>query len=141
MVTNQAIECRLTQVRDTTEVQFRLSNGGQDTWRLLSWHTPFDAWFSEFMHISREGRALRYLGALAKRGAPVAEDYLLLPPGASLVTDLDLSQAYRLESGSYKVELEPIVLSSYTGDSHAATRQLSLACEPLLLRLPEPDDR
>ena len=68
---------------------------------VLGWaedDSPLDAWFSEFLHISQQGRQLLYQGAKAKRGEPGEEDLLLLLPGQQHTELLDLTQAYQLSA-------------------------------------------
>jgi len=98
----------LSSVQKSSKVQLSISNPSKQSWRLLKWHTPFDAWFSEFIHVTLAGESVTYEGALAKRGKPNDEDYLIIEAGEEVKIELELSEALQLKSGQYKVELEPL---------------------------------
>jgi len=105
-------KCALHSLKKSSKVQFSISNPSKQAWRLLKWHTPFDAWFSEFIRVTLAGEPVIYEGALAKRGQPDDEDYLIIEAGEEvgieLELELELSEAFRLTSGQYRVELEPL---------------------------------
>jgi len=101
-------ECHLRSTPQSSSVHFFVSNPSPHAWHLLKWHTPFDAWFSEFIHVTLAGKPVTYEGALAKRGQPNEEDYLVIEAGEEVGITLELSEAFRLTSGQYRVELEPL---------------------------------
>ena len=101
-------KCALDSVPKSSKVQFSISNPSKQPWHLLKWHTPFDAWFSEFIHVTLAGEPVIYEGALAKRGQPDDEDFLMIEAGEEVEMELELSEAFRLTSGQYRVELEPL---------------------------------
>lgn len=103
-------KCALNTVPQSSRVQFSISNQSNQSWRLLKWHTPFDAWFSEFIHVTLAGEPVAYGGALAKRGQPNDEDYLILEAGEEVKIELELSEAFQLGTGLYRIELEPLHL-------------------------------
>lgn len=100
--------CALHSLPSSSKVQFSISNPSKQSWHLLKWHTPFDAWFSEFIRVTLAGEPVTYEGALAKRGQPNDEDYLMIEAGEEVGIELELSEAFRLTSGQYRVELEPL---------------------------------
>lgn len=130
------ISCSIATTNDKKVIQVSLTNQSSQTWQFLSWHTPFDAWFSRFMSVTiiggeRDGEIVQYQGALAKRGAPNAEDYLQLAAKASLSVELDLAQAYELPSADYLIEINPFELHQVGNKSKSFT----LACPTIELAL------
>ncbi|WP_124015472.1 hypothetical protein [Shewanella vesiculosa] len=109
---NEPVQCSLNTTSKIGQLQFSVSNAGTTGWQFLSWNTPFDAWFSQFMTITRGGTAIEYQGALAKRAKPQSEDFIQLNPMQTVIAYLDLTQAYRLTPGHYKITLSPIVLEA-----------------------------
>lgn len=134
-------ECQLWPLSQTGLVQFQLNNPYPYGWRVLSWKTPFDAWFSEFLTIADDKHSLSYRGALAKRGAPTEEDYIQLQPMQTLSVTLDLSQAYRLTPGQYLITLLPLQLEAldFISEAQAPSERaeiLTLHCPSLSLTIP-----
>lgn len=134
------ISCSVTTTDEKQVILVSLTNHSSHTWQFLSWHTPFDAWFSRFMSITvlggerdgeKEGETVQYQGALAKRGEPNAEDYETLASGASLAVELDLVQAYELPSANYLITINPFELHPVGNDSQSFT----LVCPTLKLEL------
>jgi hypothetical protein len=130
------ISCNVTTTDVKKVILISISNQSKQTWRFLSWHTPFDAWFSRFMSITvlsgeKEGETVQYQGALAKRGEPNAEDYETLASGASLSVELDLAQAYELPSANYLITINPFELHEMGNESQGFT----LVCPSLKLAL------
>jgi hypothetical protein len=137
----QLPECQLLPLPDSGQIRFQLSNPHPYGWRILSWKTPFDAWFSEFLTIADDNHSLGYRGALAKRGAPSEEDYVQLLPMQTLSVMLDLSQAYSLTPGQYQVTLLPLQLQALDFISEAQVPSeraeiLMLQCPSLTLTFP-----
>jgi hypothetical protein len=130
------ISCSIATTDDKKVIQVSLTNQSSHTWQFLSWHTPFDAWFSRFMSITilggeRDGETVQYQGALAKRGTPNSEDYLQLTAEASLSVELDLAQAYELPSADYLITINPFELHQVDNESQSFT----LTCPALRLTL------
>jgi hypothetical protein len=130
------ISCSVTTTDVKKVILVNISNQSKQTWRFLSWHTPFDAWFSRFMHIiikggERDGEELQYQGALAKRGEPNEEDYEKIAPGERLRVELDLTQAYDLPSANYLITINPFELHEMDNES----QRFTLVCPSLKLAL------
>lgn len=71
---------------------------------VLKSRTPFEEIEAPLFEITRDGRPVRYLGAIAKRGAPTAADYYLLKPGASYTARVELSALYDMATtGDYAI--------------------------------------
>jgi hypothetical protein len=130
------ISCTVTATDETKVIQVSLTNHDSRPWQFLSWHTPFDAWFSRFMSITivggeKEGEVVQYQGALAKRGAPTIEDYLRITAGELLSVELDLAQAYELPAAEYLISINPFELTQVDNESQSFT----LICPTLKLAL------
>jgi hypothetical protein len=109
---NEPVQCALITTSQVGQLQFSVSNIGTTGWQFLSWNTPFDAWFSQFMTVTRSGATIEYQGALAKRGKPQSEDFIQLNPMQTVTIDVDLTQAYRLTPGQYKITIAPMLLEA-----------------------------
>jgi peptidyl-Lys metalloendopeptidase len=71
---------------------------------VLKSHTPFEEIEAPLFEITRDGKPVRYMGAIAKRGAPTAADYFLLKPGASYSARVELSSLYDMgTTGDYAI--------------------------------------
>jgi peptidyl-Lys metalloendopeptidase len=71
---------------------------------VLKSHTPFEEIEAPLFDITRDGKPVRYMGAIAKRGAPSAADYFLLKPGASYSARVELSALYDMgTTGDYAI--------------------------------------
>lgn len=107
-----ALECRLTlpataRVGAPVPLQFGLINRGKSRLHVLTWNTPLEGWFGRFLRVTQGGREIPYQGPQVKRGAPVADDYLVLAAGRNAEATLDLTQAYDLtEPGHYQVAFD-----------------------------------
>jgi|GEM_PF-2676340 len=102
--------CSTSAGSEAWQLQVQIQNKDTNPWLILRWHSPLDAWFSEFLHISQNGQKLLYQGAKAKRGEPAEEDLLLLAPGEIHTEWLDLTQAYQLATAPALVQFSPIAV-------------------------------
>ena len=69
------------------------------------WVTPVDGINHDIFEVSLNGVPVRYIGRYVKRATPQLADYLVLSPGESMTTRVDLMTAYDVfQSGSYRVE-------------------------------------
>ncbi|WP_333796643.1 hypothetical protein [Rheinheimera sp.] len=102
--------CSTSAGSEAWQLQVQIQNKDTNPWLILRWHSPLDAWFSEFLHISQNGQKLLYQGAKAKRGEPAEEDLLLLAPGEIHTEWLDLTQAYQLAMVPALVQFSPIAV-------------------------------
>ncbi|WP_428617318.1 hypothetical protein [Shewanella sp.] len=127
--------CRLYKADQANSLTFEISAPPDSQWYLLSRATPFDAWFSEFLTLTDTQRqtVLEYQGALAKRGQPSDDEYLLLPTDKPLTASLQLSQAYVIAPGEYRISLKTLHLIQSLDHKEDATY---LECPSLLISLP-----
>jgi peptidyl-Lys metalloendopeptidase len=81
-----------------------ISNPGKSSIRVLKWFTPAEDVEEALFKVTRDGETVAYTGAIYKRPAPAAADYVTLKPGASLTRSVDLSAYYDFSvSGNYSV--------------------------------------
>lgn len=90
--------------RDDVVVKVTFTNTSGSPQYVLKSHTPFEEVEAPLFEITRDGKPVRYLGAIAKRGAPTAADYFLLKPGASYSVKVELSALYDMATtGDYAI--------------------------------------
>jgi hypothetical protein len=79
---------------------------------------------SRIFKVTREGEELEYLGPMARRGNPVAEDYEEIAPGKAASASFDLAKAYDLApAGDYHLEFVSRILDA-TPDRSEVPRPL-----------------
>jgi peptidyl-Lys metalloendopeptidase len=89
---------------DDVVVKVTFTNTSGSPQYVLKSHTPFDEIEAPLFEITRDGKPVRYMGAIAKRGAPTAADYFLLKPGASYSARVELSALYDMgTTGDYAI--------------------------------------
>jgi hypothetical protein len=78
-------------------LRLTLHNPGPRALGVLRWQTPFEGgWFAPFVSLSFEGQELPYQGAMMKRGAPTADDYVRVAARGTRRAAVDLAQAFDL---------------------------------------------
>jgi hypothetical protein len=75
-------------------LSFTLRNSADRPLAVLGWNTPFDGWFGEYLDVTRDGAPVAYEGPIAKRGAPMADDYVTVPARGRRTARIDLAMAY-----------------------------------------------
>ena len=89
---------------DDVVVKVTFTNTSGSPQYVLKSRTPFEEIEAPLFEITRDGQPVRYLGAIAKRGAPTAADYFLLKPGASYTARVELSALYDMATtGDYAI--------------------------------------
>jgi peptidyl-Lys metalloendopeptidase len=89
---------------DDVVVKVTFTNTSGSPQYVLKSHTPFEEIEAPLFEITRDGKPVRYMGAIAKRGAPTAADYFLLKPGASYSARVELSALYDMgTTGDYAI--------------------------------------
>lgn len=87
-----------------------LKNNGRSKVNLLTQNTPFDSSLTAPVFSVtdlKSGRALDYIGIVAKRAAPTADDYVLLKEGQKIRKQQVLSGSYQFCSNAeYKVDVQ-----------------------------------
>jgi hypothetical protein len=90
---------------EPVKLQFILENKTDKPLFFLKWYTPFEGFNSDMFKITRNGGEIQYEGRMVKRGNPVFDDYVLISPGKSIDTIVELSLAYNLkDAGKYLIE-------------------------------------
>ena len=86
---------------------FKLTNLSQEPMRVLKWFTPLEGMWSDCLLVIRDGERVPYDGPLAKRGTPTPDDFVTLPPGQSVQTELAVHEAYQVSTpGTYSVSAD-----------------------------------
>ncbi|GAB3359950.1 M35 family metalloendopeptidase [Lysobacter tyrosinilyticus] len=87
-------------------VDVAITNTSNHTVRVPKWELPSDFMEAKLFQVSRDGQPVEYVGQMAKRGLPKAEDFAMLRAGETLRTTVDLSGSYDMsKSGDYTVTL------------------------------------
>ncbi len=89
---------------DNVELTFTMTNDSDQAVRVLRWQTPFDGIEGNLFEVSRNGDLVPYLGRVYKRGTPGPEHFMLLQPGESVATGVELSAFYNMRfTGEYTI--------------------------------------
>lgn len=107
---NPLLRCESRVGANARQIQVTFENVSSTPVVILRWHSPLDAWFSEFLLVSQQGKMVPYQGAKAKRLTPTAEDLLLLASGEVHDETLDLAEVYSLSSSALQVQFHPIAV-------------------------------
>lgn len=98
---------------------FRLENRSTREMHVLKWHTPLEGIMNRIFEVTRDGEELEYLGLMARRGDPVAGDYVTIAAGDTVSASFDLASAYDLTApGAYRLEFESRILDMTTDRAH-----------------------
>jgi len=93
-----------------------LHNRSNQTLQLLRRNTPFEGWLADSLSVERNGQAVAYIGAMAKRMPPSASEYLHLKPGTRYSYRASLQDAYDVSAtGRYRVDWRGEVMDAYFG--------------------------
>jgi peptidyl-Lys metalloendopeptidase len=86
-------------------VRFTLTNTTDGDLYILSYETPLRGFERDMFRVERDGEPIPYIGILALRIGPLKKDWIRIEPGASVATELNLSEAYDLQrGGDYSVK-------------------------------------
>lgn len=93
-------------------LNFYVENKNSADVQMLIWNTPFEQELSaDIFTVSLDGQAVPYLGLKIKRGKPVADDFIVVPHGKKVETQIDIANYYDLSApGQYIVALTPSVI-------------------------------
>lgn len=95
------------QLSDTDDLTMTVTftNEGRASAKLLRWITPSDELSGPLFQITRDGAPVTYLGPIAKRAAPTADDYITLSPGESVSYEVELTGLYDFSAdGQYEIQ-------------------------------------
>lgn len=104
-ITYKLVACDSLFSSQSVEIQFILENKSDKSLFFLNWYTPFEGFNSDMFRVFLDDEQIRYTGRMVKRGNQSIKDYLLIEPGGSLDTVIDLSSVYNLKNqGEYRIE-------------------------------------
>ena len=107
---------------DPVSVTLTITNSGRSTLQMLRWQGPSAQLEEPLFAVSREGKAIQYLGAHYKRPPPTEEDLLSISPGQSASQEISLSNLYDFSTtGSYSIRYEMKVSVSTGGAQKSGT--------------------
>jgi peptidyl-Lys metalloendopeptidase len=94
----------VVQGEASVTVDVTVTNVAGHAVRVLKWQLPEGELHAPLFRVTHEdGRAVPYIGPLAKRPAPRAADYVHLPAGATRSYRVELSRLYALGDGRHSV--------------------------------------
>ncbi|WP_133478047.1 M35 family metallo-endopeptidase [Cognatilysobacter segetis] len=98
-------------------VDVEITNTSSRNVRVPAWELPAQYLQSDLFSVTRDGREVAYEGPMIKRGLPQAADFVILRPGQTYRTRVDLSAFYDLGStGEYTVTFKaPLQHASLSG--------------------------
>lgn len=85
-------------------VDIQVTNTSGRSVRVPAWELPNEYLQANVFSVTRDGQPVAYEGPMIKRGLPQARDFVVLRPGETLRTRVDLSAFYDLsQTGQYTV--------------------------------------
>lgn len=95
------------QVGEDVKCEVTITNTDSRDYHLLARHTPLEGLKDDIFSVSKNGQKISYDSIMMKRGLPSVEEYVLIKAKSSLLSSVDLSEAYSFGSaGVYTVQLE-----------------------------------
>lgn len=99
-----SMDKRVLAANDDVVVNVVMTNNSSVNQRILRWATPFQGVEGNLFDVTRDGKRVAFLGAVYKRPAPTASDYILLKPGQTMRKSVELSKLYDMSvTGDYAV--------------------------------------
>lgn len=100
----------LYHIGEPVEVNFRLTNTGAVPLWVLRWNTPLEGLIGDCFEIFRDGQVVFFEGRMIKRASPEAKEYLVIAPGATLESKVDLRAAYKVDQpGKYTLSFDTVL--------------------------------
>ena len=81
------------------EIMFSMTNTADRPVSVLRWNTPFDGIEGDLFEVARNGELVPYLGREYKRGLPSHKDFMVIAPGETVSTMVELSSNYEMNYG------------------------------------------
>ncbi|MDR7272359.1 peptidyl-Lys metalloendopeptidase [Pelomonas saccharophila] len=86
-------------------VDVAVTNRCRSAVQVLRWQLPSDSMSGSLFTVTRDDRPVRYTGAVIKRAAPTAKDYVEIAAGATLNYQVELTGHYDFsKNGRYAIE-------------------------------------
>lgn len=113
------------------KVEVQVTNTSKKTARIPRWQLPEEILQQNLFRVSRDGKPLRYEGAMVKRAVPTASEFAILRPGQTWRNVVDLAATYDMsQRGDYTISLaSPLQFASLSGGE----RLLSKRGSPMVL--------
>lgn len=87
-------------------IEVIVTNTGFKAVRVPRWELPSDSPEKQLFQVSKNGKPVTYEGMLVKRGLPKADEFVVIAPGRSYRTVVDLTGSYDMsQSGDYDIAL------------------------------------
>ncbi len=87
-------------------IDFILLNQSNNDLSVLTWYTPLEGFYSNlFIITDKNDKLIPYQGSILQRSKPTLADYQLIRAKGNVATLLNLSLAYSLIPGHYKLQL------------------------------------
>jgi peptidyl-Lys metalloendopeptidase len=107
---------------DDVTVNVTLTNLTAETVYVPKWYVPLEGTAAGVFTVLRDGEAVPYLGAIVKRRAPTAKDFVRIAPRGSLELTVELSSLYDLSAtGVYTVQYDVKSVQTFRGRTLDAT--------------------
>jgi hypothetical protein len=91
-------------VGEEVNLKFTLTNESDTPLYFLKWYTPLEGIAGEIFKVTHDGQAVPYEGILASRAFPSSDSYMLINPGESISTVVDLGTSFDFkETGTYQI--------------------------------------
>ena len=111
---------------DGVVVRVSISNPTNSPIKILKWLTPASGVEGSLFSVTRDGKAVAYLGKFVKRVAPTSSDYITLPVGGSITSKVNLADYYDFSvSGSYAVRYNVASAELYVKDYQSTDSLIS----------------
>lgn len=115
-------------------VEVVVTNTGNKTARVPNWQLPQQVLQANLFSVFRDGQAVKYEGAMIKRGLPQARDFAILRAGQSYRTVVDLAATYDMSKrGDYTIALASPLQYASLSDGRKLQGARGL---PMLLKSP-----
>lgn len=134
------LSCRLTMPvtlgrKEPAVPVLALRNNGKEPVAILKRNTPLEGWLADSLIVTRDDQPVPYIGAMAKRTPPTAEEYLHLKPGARRRFRVILQRGYDVSSpGRYQVRWQGELMDAQVGNSPVSltpAQPRTVACNAL----------
>lgn len=108
---NECLDVRLSSAQPIVNgdvdvhVDVAVTNVCRSAVQVLRWQLPSDTMSGALFRVTRDDRPVRYTGAVIKRAAPTAKDYVEIAAGATLNYKVELTGHYDFsKNGRYAIE-------------------------------------
>lgn len=117
------LSCRLTMPTTLSRKEpavplLALRNVGKESVAILKRNTPLEGWLADSLIVTRDNQPVTYIGAMAKRMPPTADEYLRLKPGVRSRFRVLLQRGYDVSlPGRYQVQWKGELMDAQRGNN------------------------